>query len=189
MFFFIIIINFFVTQKIKKPLVRLFLLWSFFPYFLIFFISFFKPVFVPRYLIFAPLGFNLLLFYLLEHIGEKWRWLFIGFIFLIIIHYTALEVAYKRKANIRKTVSEIKKIATKSDYLFVSDSNASSYFAAAYYFDVRRVYLYKETSNKIPYYIGKCLLPENKITSKLPHYPKKAFILDNNYQYRIQSAL
>lgn len=189
--FFIFMVGFFVFifNKKKDHLFYLLLLWSFFPYFLIFFISFLKPMFVPRYLIFAPAGFNLLLFYILEHINKKARFLFIFIILLIVFHYTSQEVIYKRKGDVRRTVAEIKKLTTKNDYLFVSDKNVLSYFVAVYYFDEDRVYLYKETSKTIPFYIGLALLPENKITTKLPHYPEKAFVLDSDFQYRILSAL
>lgn len=189
--FFIFMIGFFifVINKRKNHLFYLLLLWSFFPYFLIFFISFFKPMFIPRYLIFAPVGFNLLLFYILEHVGKKVRFLLIFIIVVIVFHYTSQEVIYKRKGDVRQTIAEIKKLATKNDYLFVSDKNAPSYFVAVYYFDENRVYLYKETSETIPFYIGLALLPENKITTKLPHYPRKAFVLNNDFQYRILSSL
>lgn len=190
MFFLLIILGFFnKLKKRNKPLFTLLVLWSFFPYFLIFLVSFLKPIFLPRYLIFTSVGFNLLLFYLLENTKKKWRWFFIAVIFFVIVHYTGLEVVHKRKSNIRRTISEIRKLATKDDYLFVSGANAASYFVAAYYFDESRVYIFKETANKIPYYIGKVLLPLNKITYKLPPYPKKAFILDDDYHYRIQAAL
>lgn len=189
--FFIFMIGFFifVINKRKNHLFYLLLLWSFFPYFLIFFISFFKPMFIPRYLIFAPVGFNLLLFYILEHVGKKARFLLIFIIVVIVFHYTSQEVIYKRKSDVRQTIVEIKKLATKNDYLFVSDKNAPSYFVAVYYFDENRVYLYKETSEITPFYIGLAILPENKITTKLPHYPRKAFVLNNDFQYRILSTL
>lgn len=189
LFFFLLIINYFLTNKQKNHLFYFLFLWAFLAYFLIFFISFIKPLFLPRYLIFASVGFNLLIFYLLENMGKRGRFLSILVIALIIFHYTKLEVVYKRKADVRKTIYEIKRLANKDDYLFVSDSNASSYFIAAYYFDEKKVYIYKETTKSIPYYIGLVLIPKKKIITKLPRYPKKAFILENDYQYRIESVL
>lgn len=188
LFFFFLIILLIANKPKKTHFLSLLLLWAFLGYFLIFFISFIKPFFSLRYLIFSGVGFNLLIFYLLETI-KKGRWIILSIIFLIILNYTGLEVTSKRKPNIRKTISEIKKLAKKNDYLFVSNKNLDSYFVALYYFDEERVYLYKETAEPLPPYLNHFLLSQDKITTKLPPYPQKAFILDNDYQYRIQMAL
>jgi hypothetical protein len=186
---FTIIVSVFIFTKKKNHLFYLLILWSFLAFFLAIIISFFIPIFVPRYLIFAPIGFCLLIFYMMEHGGKRFRLFMILAIFIITFSYTAFEVVYKRKGDVRKTINEIKKLANKNDYLFVSDKYSASYFVAAYYFDENRVYIYKESSNTIPYFIGLAIIPKNKITTKLPHYPKKAFILDDDTKYRILTAL
>lgn len=169
---------------------RLFLMlvfWSFLFPSLLALLSFFRPVFLPRYLIFASVGFNLLLFFVLEKKGRRTKALLIMTLLFIIVHFTRLEVLYRRKGDVRRTISEIEKLATADDFLFVS--KAEDYFVAAYYFSQERVYVLEEKGEEVPYHIGLVLIPENKITTRLPAYPKKAFVLKNDREFEVRAAL
>lgn len=169
---------------------RLFLLlvfWSFLFPALSVLVSFLKPVFLPRYLIFASAGFNLLLFFVLEKESRRLRLLSILILFFIIAHFTHFEVLHRRKGDIRRTILEIKKLATAEDFLFVS--KAEDYFVAAYYFSQERVYVLEEKGEEVPYYTGLVLIPENKITTKLPVYPERAFVLKNDREFEVRATL
>lgn len=192
LFFFFIILIFLIKKNLKKKdlsLFFLFLIWVIFPFFSVLLLSQIKPIFLPRYLIYTAVGFNLLLFFILSKTKKTYRLIFIILLFLFVYHFTKLEVKHKRKINVKKVITEIKLLIKKDDFLYVSDKEPSLYLLASYYFDENRVFLYRETGNKISPYIGRVLIPEKKIKYRLPRYPKKAFILENEYNYRIESSL
>jgi len=152
------------------------------PYFL-------KMRLLPSCLISILFGFYLLFFRFNERLKGRRRLFLIFFLLIITFYYLFWGTTYNKNDKIRQTIGEIKKLAKWGDYLYISDKNFSLYFIATYYFDENRVYLYQEEATPLPFFIKRVFLPENKIVTKLPHYPKKAFILDNDSQYRILSAL
>lgn len=187
-FFILLIFYFLFFNKNKKRgnhLLKFLFLWSFLFYFITAAISIFKPIFLVRYLIFSAVGFNLLLFYIIEHSSKKIRFFLIIILFLIIINYSNLEAKEKRKGNIRKTINEIKILTKSDDLLLVTDP--SMFFTAVYYFDENRVYIYGDKAKQIPYYIGEILILKEKIINELPFYPQKAFILEDDNNYKIQA--
>lgn len=180
------ILVFFFTRRIKKDtLFSALLLWSFGAYFGIALISFVKPIFVPRYLIFSAVGLQVLLTYILTHVAPKAKLLITIMLVVITVHYTYNESLYKRKGNVRATLHEISAIAHPNDAIYVSD--ASLYFTVAYYIRDRKVYIY-QAPDQIPYFIGVAILPDDAIVQTLPTYPNKAFILKNDYEYDILST-
>lgn len=180
------ILAYFFSRKIRKdPILSLLLLWAFGAYFSVAIISFIKPIFVPRYLIFAVPGFLALLAYIMEHVSPKTKVLIAAVLLLITAHYSYKSSLYKRKGDIRKTMHEIHNIADSNDVIYVQD--ASLYFTAAYYAKGKQVYIY-QPPEQVPYYIGLAIVPKNAYTNLLPTYPKKAFMLKNDYEYDIISS-
>lgn len=180
------ILVYFIRRGVRKDKhLSLLLLWAFGSYFAIAIISFIKPIFVPRYLIYSAVGLNVLLAYIMEHVDRGAK-VIIAFVLLFMtLHYTYYESHYKRKGNMRVTFHEINSIANVDDVIYVTDPAA--YFTAAYYVRDKKVYIYNPP-NQIPYYIGLALIPESAITTVLPTYPNKAFILKNDYEYEILST-
>ena len=88
-------ICYFHHYKKKYDLFILLALWSFFSYIGILIVSFFIPLFLFRYLIFAPVGFSLFLSFLLEKTCARTFLIYIIILFIITIHYTALESLYR----------------------------------------------------------------------------------------------
>ncbi len=148
-------------------------------------ISFIKPIYLPRYLIFATFGFLILLVFILNKLTKKSTAFFFIIIVLLTFFYNKYLIKYRTKANLGKTIKEIKNISNKDDLLYVV--NELDYFTAEYYFDEKRVYIYRKTYQEIPDYVGKVLIPQEKITYGLPVYPKKAFILKEDGTYDIQA--
>lgn len=171
----------------KDRLFYLLLFWSFAAYFFALILSFIKPFFVPRYLIFSGVGFYFLLVYLLERLNKKGWFLAIILLFFVISHYTLREIKYRRKEDARSKITTIKVIASKKDYLYLR--NPLHYFLSQYYFDMERVYVYKDPKDTIPYYVGLALIPEDRITLKLPVFPSKVFILDRDFNYEVKSVI
>lgn len=185
--FFLFFVILFISRMIKRSkLFYLLFIWSFIWFLIILFVSVIKPLFTPRYILFAAVGFNFFLFYGIEQIG-KMRTLILTILFIFIVHFWMLQMIYRVKGEERATINSIKQIATNSDLLYVTD--AKMYFVAAYYFDKERVYIYKKNSETIPDYVGTVLIPENKIITNLPLFPSKAFILTSDRTYEIKTAL
>ncbi len=149
------------------------------------FISFIKPIFFPRYIIFATPGLLLLLFFVLEFFRRRTQKILILIMFLITIGYGINQVKYRKKDNFRKTMHEIKALAKKDDVVYVEST--LDYFTASYYFDENRIYISNTSYDSIPDYVGKVLIPKEKIAASLPFYPKKAYILKSNGSYLIQA--
>ncbi len=182
-----VIFSLFKNRKITY-LVLFLLLWSIIPSFLIALFSFKIPLFLPRYLIFANVGLILFLIFTIEKLPLFLKIIIIPLIFIQTINYNQLQIKYRNKSNIHETIKKIKIIARKRDYLYVIDE--LNYFPAVYYFgDEKRVFIYQKNYNEIPSYVGKILIPKEKITFHLPIYPSKAFILISNNNYQIQSSL
>lgn len=184
LFFVVFTIRFLLVHKKKPPLLIMLLLWSFLFYLLLVVISLKKPLFVYRYFIFATVGFNLLIFYMMEHVNKKTRLLLLIVLFTIVVHYTRLEVLHKRKGDVRRTIKAIRALAGNQDLLYVAESKL--YLPASYYFDEKRTYIYD--GQPVPYYVGAAVIPKEKMVYHLPSYPQKAFILKNDTAYDIQAT-
>lgn len=162
------------------------LLWSIGIPFSILLISLIKPIFLPRYLIFSTIGLLLLFVLILDRLDITKRCLLLTTVLLITLIYNQQQVIFRQKSNLKKIIREIKTMANKSDLLYVVDP--LNFHVAQYYFDANRVYIYGKNYDELPAFIGKNLIPENKLTNTLPQYPIKAFILVNENSYEIQSS-
>lgn len=184
--FLFVIVVLFTKRHQSKQVFSLLFLWSFLFYFITLIVSFIKPIFFPRYLIYSAVGFNLLLFYGIEHSRKMIRLILIGVLFIFIADFWSGQILYRIKGKEQETIHSIQKLASNTDLLYVTD--AATYFVAAYYFDEKRVYIYKTDSKPIAYYIGLVLIPQNKIVTYLPLFPKKAFILTSDQNYEIKTS-
>jgi len=186
----LIIIIIFLTKKrnlLGKKVVFFYLFLSglFIP-FIIFIVSLFKPIFLPRYLIGQTMLFLLFIIYLLNKIDKKIVSFFILLIFLYFsFDYQKLQIKYRKKSDYKKLYKEIKSLLKKDDLVYVTSE--LDFFVAQYYVDENRVKIYGKTDEEIPNYVGKVLIPKKAIVYNLPFYPKKAFIV-NNDSYSIQSS-
>lgn len=159
--------------------------WAFIPVFIVFGLSFIKPLFLPRYLIASSVGLTLLLIYVIDEFPR-----FIGVILGVILilyssFYLHLHVVNRKKAPMKPVISEIKSLARNNEPLYVT--NELDFFTAQYYFYPERVYIYAKSYEEIPAFTGKILIPESKIANTLPYYPAKAFVLNENLSYSIQA--
>lgn len=162
------------------------LIWSLFSPLFIFFVSFYKPLFLSRYLIFSTVGLVFLIIFILESINSKIRIILLIFLFILTLNYSQLQIKYREKANIKKVILEIKKLAKKDDFLYVTDE--LNFHTAQYYFNESKVFIFGKAYEEIPVYVGRILIPREKIVITLPIYPKKAFILKDNLTYDIQAT-
>jgi len=147
-------------------------------------ISFIKPLYFPRYLIFATVGFLLLTIFVLEKINVYLRVALIIVLMTLTFNYQKLQIEYRKKTDLRRVLKEIHAIADKRDFIYVDDLD---FFTAQYYFDESRVFIYGKSYKEIPVYNGKTLIPKEKVALSLPFYPQKAFILNSYGDYSIQA--
>lgn len=147
--------------------------------------SFIKPIFIPRYFIFTTVGLILLIIFILEKMPFLLKTVLIILVLLLSFNYQALQLKYRQKYDLRKSLREIKVIANKNDLVYVTDD--LDFFTVQYYLDDNKVYIYGKSYKEIPAYNGKVLIPKEKIVSTLPFYPQKAFILNSDGQYVIQA--
>ncbi|GIW64111.1 MAG: hypothetical protein KatS3mg092_0044 [Patescibacteria group bacterium] len=187
--FLLIIIASLIFIKLKTKKEELFLktliIWSVITPFLITIISFIKPIFLPRYLIFANTGLLILLIYILEKYPKILKYISIIILLIITIKYNQVQIQKRQKINLKKPILEIKSLMKKNDYLYVVSE--LDFFTAQYYLDENRVYIWEKTYEEIPSYVGKVLIDKNKVKNLLPFYPQKAFILTPWGEYSIQA--
>lgn len=174
-----------VSTKEKRDLLYLLLSWSFVPAVVIYLISFVYPIFLPRYLIFSGVGILLLLVFLLEQIDKRMRWVFFVALLVLTLHYNVIQVYTRTKGPVNSAVMEIKSQMKPGDLLYVTSE--LNFHPTEYYLDEKRVFIYGKTYEEIPQFVGKILIPKDKIVTTLPFYPNKAFILKDDLTYDIQS--
>lgn len=169
-----------------KELCSAFLLWTFFPVIAVLAISVWKPLFLPRYLIFTTIGFLLLLSYGTTQMRGRLSKLIVVFVILLgSLWYLRTEVQYRKKEPIREVVQAIKKTAGPNDLIYVDDP--LNFHTSQYYFDPQRVFIYGKSYDEIPSYVGKVLIPPSAIKTSLPPFPVKAYIITSDFQYHIES--
>lgn len=174
-------------QKREKDLFYILIFWSLFIPILSALVSLFFPIFLPRYLIFSAIGLILLIIFIIDKLPFLIKLATIILIFNLCFNYTHQQLRYRKKDDWRKIITEIKSLAKKDDLLYVTD--VLYYHPAVYYFDEKRVFIYQKNYDEIPDYVGKILIPQNKIINYLPTFPKKAFIINSPSDYQIQSSL
>lgn len=174
-------------QKKEKMLMYTMALWGLIIPFILAIISFYKPIFLVRYLIFSSVGLLLLLVYIWDNLNIFIRLGVITLVFILLFNFQKMELKEHKKSNYRSIMTEIKHLAKPGDIMYVTSE--LDYFTAQYYFDRNRVFIYGKTYDQIPEFVGKVLIPESRLVNSLPKYPNKAFILTSDSHYDIQSSL
>ncbi len=171
--------------KTEKKVIIFFMLWGLFPPLIVFIMSFYRSLFLPRYLIFSSVGLIFLLIYCLEKVKILPKIIFFFLILIFSLVYQDLQVKYRQKINFSKTINEIRLLSMPPDVLYVTSE--LDFHIAQYYLSENKVYLFNKPYNEIPDFVGKILIPKNKITNILPYYPRRAFILNPDGNYDILS--
>jgi uncharacterized membrane protein len=188
---FLFIFSYGIYLYFKKPdkknwlVFELFFIWGILTPLMIGLISFIKPIYLAKYLIFTTGGLLLFTIFILEKINPYLRILIFMILFVFTINYNQLQVNYRKKYNFISTFMEIKSISSKNDLVYLTSD--LDFFTAEYYYDENRVYIYGKDYQEIPAYVGKVLIPKDKIAWNLPVYPRKAFIINSNNSYTIQA--
>lgn len=164
---------------------KYFFVWSIFIPLFIVLISYIKPIFLPRYLIFSTVGLVLLMIFIIDKLPNILKVIVIAIFIAVTINYNKLQIAMRTKTDMKRTVSEIKYLIKENDVIYVTSE--LDFFTVQYYLQENKVYIWGKSYKEIPSYVGKALIPENKVKYSLPFYPKRAFVLTPDGQYSIQA--
>ena len=186
LFLTIIIVGAIKIKKTAKHNHLLLLLWSTgIPVLLIAVSYFIKPVYYPRYFIFCSVGLILLLAVSSEALPRIIKYIIVILLFTFSLHYQNYLVKYQKKSDYRRLYHEIKSLLKPQDEVYVTSE--LDYFTAQYYIDEYKVYIYGKSHEELPDYVGKILIPKNRLRYSLPRYPKKAFVITSDSQYDIRA--
>ena len=159
--------------------------WAGIPTGAILLISVFKPVFLPRYMIFITVGLLASLVYLIHHFPIKIKYPLLVILMIFSLHYGMYQTIMRNKGDVKTPLLQIKSLMRKDDVVYVT--HEYNFHPAEYYINDRQVFLYGKTYEEIPSFVGKVLIPKNKVRNSLPLYPKRAFVFKDDLSYSIQA--
>ena len=177
-----------IQKKTRKQTVPLFLM-IFIPLIVVIGISFYKPLFVNRYLIPVTIAQTLLISYTILAIPRAIiQKIFAGSLLSGVILFNCWYPAQHAKLDIKKTFQEINVIKTPRDLIVASD--AIIFMETLYYAkDKNSVRLYNPYNHPFPWYIGDAVYSPVYNLSSLPTYPIRAFFIKTDGTYSIQYTL
>jgi uncharacterized membrane protein len=151
-----------------KDVQRLLLISFLLPLIAVIGISFFKPIFTQRYLIYTTLSEILLIAIGLFSISQKTiRVGLIISVLLFLLYFNTWYPPKNTKVDFRTPLSQINSMIGKNDIILNSD--ALTFFDVLYYArDQERVYLLQESDASLPRYVGAILIPRSKWMREIP---------------------
>jgi len=148
-------------------------------------ISFIKPIFLPRYLIFSTIGLLLFFAYSFPKTHRIVEIMLFIVVLTISLQYAQIQIKNRKKANIREVAKIIKALINHKDVVYVT--HEFNFHPLQYYINNKQVYIYGKTYDILPWYIGKVLISPDNIAQSLPLYPQKAFILKDDLSFTIEA--
>ena len=162
-----------------------FFLLVFVPLITIISISFFKPLFVPRYVIPSTIAQVFLIVFAIELVKNKLlQKLMAGALLLFVIGFNLWYPSRHAKKDIRSTMYEINALAGSKDIILV-DSPLLLFETLYYSTNPSRVYWYNPEGETFPWYIGDILFSSKQVARELPPYPIHAFIIQKDTSFEI----
>lgn len=174
--------------KLTKQHVVILVLWGYILPLSVLLISFVKPMFLPRYILFSTVGFTILIVYIIHSFPRYIRIITVVILIFCLLNYNQIQIKKRDKAPLKRVITEISSLMNPNDKLYVT--HEFNFHPAQYYLrnkNINNVYIYKKTYEELPSYIGKVLIPKTSVTSLLPIYPIKAFIMYDNLTYEVRS--
>lgn len=171
-------------QKMHRKPLRLILLITYLPLFLVLGISFFKPIYVHRYVIYAAVGESLILSFCLSFLLKKQKLLAAALLACLLIFANLKAVDFHRKVNFRQTFAGLR---IKPDDVIYAKNPLSWYESWYYGKKLAPVYLYNPERLIPPRYVGSVGMPESVYATDYPPLPARAFVIDEHAQVEIKS--
>ncbi|MBI4973937.1 hypothetical protein HZC27_04980 [Candidatus Roizmanbacteria bacterium] len=189
--FCIIAFSFFILRNKKlhetnyKNVCLMLLCWVAVPTISILLISFFKPMFLPRYMIFITVGLLISLTYLIHRFPGKLKYPLLFILMIFSLHYGMYQTIMRNKGDVKTPLLQMRNLLKKDDVVYVT--HEYNFHPAEYYINDQQVFLYGKTYEEVPSFVGKVLIPKDKIKNSLPLYPKRAFVFKDDLSYSIQA--
>lgn len=162
-----------------------FFLLAFVPLVAIISISFFKPLFVNRYLIPSTIAQVFLIVFAIELVRDKLlQKLTAAVLLLFVIGFNLWYPSRHAKKDIRGTIYEINALAGPRDVI-LTDSPLILFETFYYSTNPSRVYWYNPEGEAFPWYIGDILFSSKQVARELPPYPIRAFIIQRDASFEI----
>lgn len=179
----ITLISFIAWKKNSKDQNSIFLFILSYGWAVVFFIvSLYKPLFVPRYLIFTSTFFLIYIFSTLKYFSKVQAFFILIIFFSINTSFNHESLKYKKKDDWQSSLKNIEKSASKNDNFYTLD--ATEYFTLCFYLPCDRVYIAEDMKN-IPYYVGIALIPKEKIIGKLDSRSPPGIIIKSPHSYQV----
>jgi uncharacterized membrane protein len=162
-----------------------FFLQIFVPLVIIIGISFYKPLFVNRYIIPSTIAMVFLIASAIENMKNKTaQKLAAAGALLFVLIFNMWYPDKHAKLDIRTTIIQVNRLTAKNDYIFAGSPLV--FFESIYYSkDRSRVFLYDPNGNPFPWYVGGVIVSANQMVTELPPYPSRAFIIKADGTYEI----
>lgn len=148
-------------------------------------VSFFKPMFVNRYLIYVTIAQVMLSSYAIFQFKKSSIQIVLGIIFVLLL--TGINTylpSRKAKLDIRSVIAEANTIRQKQDLLYVT--SPLIFFEAQYYTkDREHVFLYNPEGYAFPWYVGESAFNPKQTTAHMPFYPQRAVVVNEDGTIRI----
>ncbi len=148
-------------------------------------ISFFKPLFVNRYVIPVAIGELFAIVFAIEAIKNKTtQMIFAASALAIVLVFNCWYPPYHAKLNIRNTLTQINTLLGKNDVILV-DSPLVFFESIYYSTDPSRVFLYNPHRGAFPWYVGDIIVSPSQIVFDLPLYPVRAFLVHEDGTFNV----
>ncbi|KXK09087.1 MAG: hypothetical protein UZ21_OP11001000140 [Microgenomates bacterium OLB22] len=140
-------------------------------------ISFVKPIFVVRYVLFSTYGLLFLYIYLIKEsmVSSKLK-VGMGLILLLLLGHFDYYMIQFRQRNEAKTYMKILETSLKKGDELVLQSS-TPYFVVRYYIPDAHVKIDSQEKD-VPQYVGKVLIPKDAYGRSELVYPNKSFYID-----------
>ncbi len=178
------------SQKIRTT-AGVFLAQIYLPLILVIGISFFKPLYVNRYVIPISIAevfiIALAIYAIRNRMVQK---ITAALCLLFILGFNIWYPDKHAKLDIRATMTQINMLKSPTD-VTIAD-NPLIFFETVYYSNDRRhVYLYNPGNNPFPWYVGGVLVSPNQMATDYPPYPIRAFMVhaDGTFNVVFRTAL
>ena len=148
-------------------------------------ISFFKPIYVNRYMIAVTIAEVLLIaiaIYAIRNaiVQKITAALFLLFVLGFNVWYPSLHA----KTDIRETMRQVKALTSPTDVI-MTDSPLVFFETMYYSGDPAHVYLYNPELNEFPWYVGDAIVNPKQIVAEYPPYPIRAFVVHQNGKFDV----
>ena len=164
---------------------NLLMVWLYLPIIFVLIISYFKPIYVNRYIIFCSVAEVFIIVLAINLIKNKLiRLILYTLYFILIIGFNIWFPPLHPKLNFRQALAEVNQL-TKPNDLIVSQTPLTFFETSYYASSSKKVFLYNPDHITIPAYVGANLMPPSKMIYNFPKYPNRAFLIHDDASFEV----